>query len=115
MPSAQWINILVYALPNLLAIGIGMYLLATGARPGPGRKLGLIGLIVLLFAALAGFGLSALQTLWIMSAQASQAGTSEGTIALFNALRVALNVLSAGGLLTLVWALCRASRGDDAR
>ena len=113
MPSSQWITLLVYALPGLFAVVVGTFLLATKARPGPVRKLGLIGMAVLLLATLGGLALSVVQTLWIMDAQTSQARAGDGMIGIFNALRVALNVLSAGGLLTLVVALCRASRGGD--
>jgi len=115
MPSSQWVTIFIYALPDLFAVVVGMFLLATRARPGPGRKLGLIGMAVLLLATLGGLALSVVQTLWIMDAQTAQAGARDGMIGVFNALRVALNVLSAGGLLTLVVALCRASRVGDAR
>jgi hypothetical protein len=115
MASVQWLTILTYALPNLLAVGIGIFLLATRARPGPGRRLGLIGMGLLLLAALAGLALSVVQTVWIVGAQTSQAGAMAGTIAMFNALRVVLNVLTAGGLLTLVWGLCRATQNSNAR
>jgi hypothetical protein len=115
MPTSQWLTILIYALPNLLAVGIGIFLIATKARPGPGRRLGLIGMGLLLLAALAGIALSVAQTAWIVSGQSSQAGSLAGVIAIFNALRVALNVLTAGGLVTLVCGLCRATQGSEAR
>ena len=115
MPAGQWLTILTYALPNLLAVGIGIFLIATRTRPGPGRRLGLIGMGLLLLAALAGLALSVVQTAWIVSGQSAQAGSLAEVIAIFNALRVVLNVLTSAGLLTLVWGLCRATQNSSAR
>jgi apolipoprotein N-acyltransferase len=107
----QWLNIAAYALPEFLGLGLALVLLFSNARPGPGRKLGLIGISLMLGASLIGFGLSVLQILWVQNAQ----GTIQEMFQALNAARVLLNVVSMAGLVTVVWGLCRATQANDGR
>jgi apolipoprotein N-acyltransferase len=101
----QWLTVAAYALPELFGLGIALALLMTSARQGRGRKTGMIGIVLMLGAALAGLGVSILQTLWILNAD----GDLQDTLAWLTVVRVTLNVVSMAGLVTVVWGLCRAS------
>jgi apolipoprotein N-acyltransferase len=107
----HWLTMASYALPELFGLGLALVLLATNARPGPGRRLGFIGIALMLSASFAGLGVSVLQTLWIGNAD----GNLQRMLSALTAARVALNVLSMAGLVTVVWGLCRATRETDAR
>lgn len=105
----QWLNLLAYSLPELFGLGIAIALLATGARPGPARRLGLIGVGTMSIAAIVGLGMNIYQQI----AVAGMAGGHESmqrTFVFLGAIRIALNLVSMGGLLAVVWALCRATR-----
>lgn len=101
----QWLTMAAYALPELFGLGIALALLMTSARPGSGRKFGMIGIAMMLGTALAGLGVSILQTLWIRNAD----GNLQDTLTLLTVVRVTLNVVSMAGLVTVVWGLCRAT------
>lgn len=105
----QWLNLLAYSLPELFGLGIAIALLATSARPGPARRLGLIGVGAMSIAAIIGLGMNIYQTVML----ASMAGDHESMQRMFvflGAIRIALNLVSMGGLLAVVWALCGATR-----
>lgn len=105
----QWLNLLAYSLPELFGLGIAIALLATGARPGPARRLGLIGVGTMSIAAIVGLGMNIYQQIVV----AGMAGGHESVQQMFvflGAIRIALNLVSMGGLLAVVWALCGATR-----
>jgi disulfide bond formation protein DsbB len=102
----QWLTMTAYALPEFFGLGLALVLLMSNARQGPARKLGLIGISLMLGAVLIGFGLSILQTLWIQNGP----DTMRGMFQALTAARVLLNVISMAGLVTVVWGLCRATR-----
>ena len=105
----QWLTMAAYALPEFFGLGLALVLLMSNARQGAGRKLGLIGILLMLGASLIGFGLSILQALWIRNA----GGTIQDMFQAVSAARVLLNVISMAGLVTVVWGLCRATRGTE--
>ncbi|MFZ5637740.1 MAG: hypothetical protein ACOY82_14260 [Pseudomonadota bacterium] len=105
-----WLTMLGYALPELFALGIALALLSTNARPGAGRRLGLIGIGVMLLASLAGFAVGIVQQVWVADYSAQSAADMSRIFSMFGALRIAINLISLGGLLTVVWGLCRATR-----
>lgn len=107
----QWLTMLSFALPELFGLSLALVLLLTNARPGAGRRLGLIGIAVMLAAAFAGLGLSVLQSLWIQTAD----DALRAQLSALTSVRVVLNVLSMAGLVTVVWGLCRATRDAEAR
>lgn len=108
----MWLGTLGYALPELLGLGIALAMLLTDARPGPGRRLGLIGLGVMAAAALLSIGLVIVQNLAV---RGGALGDPSRTFALFSAAHVLLNVLSMGGLVTLVRGLCVRTRVSEQR
>jgi ferric-dicitrate binding protein FerR (iron transport regulator) len=105
----QWLNLLAYSLPELFGLGIALALLATNARQGPARRLGLLGIGLMLVAAVLGMGLSVYQQLMI--ANANDAASALGRMfSIVGGIRVVLNLVSIGGLLAVVWGLCVATR-----
>lgn len=98
-----WLSTLGYALPELLGMGIALALLLASARPGHGRRIGLIGLGAMIAASLLSVGLVIVQNLAL---RGDGAGSLSQTFAFFSMAHVVLNVLSMGGLVTLVWGLC---------
>lgn len=106
----QWLTLLSFAIPELLALGVAFALLAGNARPGAGRRLGMIGIAVMLVASLAGLALNVAQSFALQVA----GGDVHRMLSVLTSLRVLLNVLSLAGLLTVVWGLCRATRETPA-
>jgi hypothetical protein len=100
--QSYWLSLLSYSLPELFALGVAIVLLLTSARPGPSRQLGLIGIGVMLGASCAGLALSLLQGFSLSG--------GGGMSSAFTVLRTLINVCSLGGLLCVVWALCRATQ-----
>jgi hypothetical protein len=100
--QSYWLTLLTFSLPELFALGVALALLLTNARPGPERRLGLIGIGVMLGASCAGLALSVLLGLSLSG--------GGGMSSVFSVLRTLVNVCSLGGLLCVVWALCRATR-----
>lgn len=103
--QSYWLSVLTFSLPELFALGVALALLLTNARPGPGRRLGLIGIGTMLGASCAGLALSLLQGFSLAD--------GGGMSSLFSVLRTLINVCSLGGLLCVVWALCRATRASE--
>lgn len=106
----QWLTLLSFAIPELLALGVAFALLAGNARPGAGRRLGMIGISVMLVASLAGLVLNVAQSLGLHVLN----GDIHPMHSVLTSLRVLLNVVSLAGLLTVVWGLCRATRETPA-
>ena len=111
---AQWLSLFAYVVPELFGLGIALALLLTNARPGAARRLGLIGIGAMLAAALLGLLLSVYQQIAI-AGSGTDAESIRRMFSLFSAVRIALNLVSMGGLLTVVWGLCGATRSSDAR
>jgi hypothetical protein len=106
---AQWLTLFAYAVPELFGLGIALALLLTNARPGAARRLGLIGIGAMLAAALLGLVLSVYQQIAISNA-AGDALSIQRMFSFISAIRIVLNLVSMGGLLAVVWGLCRATR-----
>jgi hypothetical protein len=105
----QWLTLLAYSLPELFGLGIALAMLATNARPGPARRLGLTGIGAMLIAALLGLGLGVYQQIMIANA-AGDALSIQRMFSILSAIRIVLNLVSMGGLLAVVWGLCGATR-----
>jgi hypothetical protein len=106
---AQWLTLLAYSLPELFGLGIALALLATNARPGPARRLGMIGIGAMLCVSLLGLGLSVYQQMMIANAAGDHVSI-ERMFSVLSAIRIVLNLVSLGGLLAVVWGLCTATR-----
>ena len=105
----QWLTIFAYSLPELFGLGIALALLATTARPGPARRLGLLGIGAMLCVSLLGLALGIYQQILIANAAGDHVSIQR-MFSILSAVRIALNLISMGGLLAVVWALCSASR-----
>jgi hypothetical protein len=105
----QWLTIFAYSLPELFGLGIALALLATSARPGPARRLGLIGIGAMLCVSLLGLGLGIYQQILIANAAGDHVSIQR-MFSILSAVRIALNLVSMGGLLAVVWGLCSATR-----
>jgi hypothetical protein len=105
----QSLTLLAYSLPELFGLGIALALLATNARPGPARRLGLIGIGAMLGVSLLGLGLSVYQQILIANAAGDHVSIQR-MFSILSAVRIALNLISMGGLLAVVWGLCTATR-----
>jgi hypothetical protein len=106
---AQWFNMLAFFLPEFFGLGIALALLATNARPGPGRRLGLIGIGLMLVVSLIGLGLNVYQQIMIANASGEHESIQQ-MLSILSPIRIVLNLVSIGGLLTVVWGLCTATR-----
>lgn len=101
-----------YALPELLACGIALAMLWTMARDGKPRRLGLIGVGLMLAGVFLQLGLSLYQN-WMI--QGSYGGAGVDLTRLFGLLgivRVLIQCVSMGGLVLLAWGLCKATQAD---
>jgi hypothetical protein len=105
----QWLTLLAYSLPELFGLGIALALLATNARPGAARRLGMIGIGVMLCVSLLGLGLGVYQQILIANAAGDHASIQR-MFSILSGIRIALNLVSMGGLLAVVWGLCSATR-----
>lgn len=106
---AQWLTLFAYSLPELFGLGIALALLATSARPGAARRLGLIGIGAMLCVSLLGLGLGIYQQILIANAVGDHVSIQR-IFSILSAVRIVLNLISMGGLIAVVWALCSASR-----
>lgn len=105
----QWVTLLAYSLPELFGLGIALALLTTTARPGPARRIGLIGIGAMLGVSLLGLGLGVYQQILIANAAGDHVSIQR-MFSILSAVRIALNLVSMGGLLAVVWGLCSATR-----
>lgn len=105
----QWLTLLAYSLPELFGLGIALALLTTTARPGPARRLGLIGIGAMLCVSLLGLGLGIYQQILIANAAGDHVSIQR-MFSILSAVRIVLNLVSMGGVLTVVWGLCTATR-----
>lgn len=105
----QWLTLLAYSLPELFGLGIALALLTTTAKPGPARRLGLIGIGAMLCVSLLGLGLGIYQQILIANAAGDHVSIQR-MFSILSAVRIALNLVSMGGLLAVVWGLCSATR-----
>ena len=99
-----------YSLPELLACGIALAMLWTAARPGKPRRIGLIGIGLILVCALLQLALGIYQNWMIHAATADSAQQISHVFARLGIVRMLINCVSLGGLVTVVWALCLATR-----
>ena len=103
-----------YALPELLACGIALALLWTTARAGTPRRLGLIGVGLMLAGALLQLGLSLYQNWMIQSSYDSSTMDLSRLFGLLGIVRVLVQCVSMGGLVLLAWGLCKATQPEAA-
>lgn len=112
--SANLIQMLTtfgFALPEVLGCGIALAMLLGGARSGPGRRLGVTGLALMLGSVLVGLLLSLWQN-WYVQARLD-AGDSYDIARFYSAtsmVRILFNLVYMGGLLLLAWGFCKASK-----
>lgn len=105
----QFLTLLGYHLPELLACIAGMAMLSIWTSTGPGRALAISGMAVLLGSAVLRLLLSVTQTWLIYSAQDGYESVS-GMLAVFGAASMLLAVASAAGLVLLAWGASKAMR-----
>ena len=111
----SWLMLPGYSLPELIGLGIALTLLYTQARPGAARRLGAIGLGVMLAALLLGIGASVFQQLWL-SGLADPDPTRLGRFyAVLGVVRIVIGLVSMAGLIIVVQGLCRATRDGGSR
>lgn len=106
---SQWLSLFAYAVPQLFAMGIALALLTTSARPGPARRLGLIGICTMLAVAVLSLGLSLYQQN-VLANMGSDHASIQRMFSIIGATHVVFNLVSMGGLLAVVWGLCGATR-----
>ena len=99
-----------YALPELLACGIALAMLWTTARHGKPRQLGLIGVGLMLSAALLQLGLSLYQNWMIQSSYDDSMVDLSQFFRLLGMVRVLINCVSVTGLVLVAWGLCKATQ-----
>ncbi len=106
----SWLMLLGYALPELIGLGVALTLLYTNARPGAGRRLGSIGLGIMLAALLLGIGVSVFQQLWLSGLSDPDPTRLGRFYALLGVVRILIGLVSMAGLIVLVQGLCRATQ-----
>lgn len=99
-----------YALPELLACGIAIAMLWSGAQAGRARSLGLWGICVMLACAFLQLGLGLYQALMISQLQGDSASDPSRMFALLGSVRLVLNCAWLAGVLLVVQGLCLATR-----
>ncbi|WP_454828269.1 hypothetical protein [Pseudoxanthomonas wuyuanensis] len=104
----QLLTMVGYQVPEAIAALVALALLWTSAQPGPARSKGIAGIGLVLFSVICRFAVSVLQT-WMLQ----QRDTVLDMQHFFAAMGIAgmlLNLLSAVGLVLIVWGLCQATR-----
>jgi hypothetical protein len=102
-----------YALPELLACGIGLAMLWTAARPGKPRQLGLIGIGLMLACAVLQLSVGLYQN-WVISTAADSATQIGMVFARLGIVRILVNCVALAGLVMIVWGLCKATQQAEA-
>jgi len=103
----QLLTMLGYQLPELLACVAGVAMLAMWAPAAPGRRLALAGTALILAAAVLRAAMSGWQA-WLIHHATDGYAALSGMMSLIGALGMLLGVVSAVGLVVLVWGACRA-------
>ncbi|MBD9437692.1 hypothetical protein IB223_16465 [Pseudoxanthomonas sp. PXM03] len=96
-----------YQLPELLACVAGVAMLAMWVPAAPGRKLALAGVALMLVTTLLRVAMSVWQA-WLINNTADGYASLSGMMSLFGAFGMLLSVVSAVGLVLLVWGACKA-------
>ena len=94
--------------PDLLGLAIALTMLLGMAHKGRDRRLGVIGIVVMLLSTVTRLGLTILQNAMLASETSSNAIGSN--LALFSTVHLALNIIGVFGMLLLVYGLCRATK-----
>lgn len=103
----QLLTMLGYQLPELLACVAGIAMLAMWVPAAPGRKLALAGVALMLVTTLLRVAMSVWQA-WLINNTADGHASLSGMMSLFGAFGMLLSVVSAVGLVLLVWGACKA-------
>ncbi|MEJ2791461.1 MULTISPECIES: hypothetical protein [unclassified Pseudoxanthomonas] len=103
----QLLTMLGYQLPELLACVAGVAMLAMWVPAAPGRKLALAGVALMLVTTLLRVAMSVWQA-WLINNTADGYASLSGMMSLFGAFGMLLSVVSAVGLVLLVWGACKA-------
>jgi hypothetical protein len=103
----QMLTMLGYQLPELLACVAGIAMLAMWAPAAPGRKLALAGLSVMLLTTLLRGAMSVWQA-WLINSTTDGYASLSGMMTVLAAAGMLLSVVSAVGLVMLVWGACKA-------
>lgn len=110
----QLLSMLGYQLPELLACIAGLAMLWTWTPAAvPGRAVALTGAAMLLASALLRLLISVVQA-WTIHRADGDYGSLTSTFALFSAFSMLLGVLSAAGLVVLIWGACRSMQATRA-
>jgi ABC-type multidrug transport system fused ATPase/permease subunit len=103
----QLLTMLGYQLPELLACTAGVAMLAIWVPAAPGRKLALAGMVVMLLTTLLRGAMSVWQA-WLINNATDGYSALSGMMTVFGAVGMLLSVVSATGLVMLVWGACKA-------
>jgi hypothetical protein len=109
----QLLTMLGYQLPELLACVAGVAMLAMWVPAAPGRKLALAGVALMLVTTLLRVAMSVWQA-WLINNTADGYASLSGMMTLFGAFGMLLSVVSAVGLVLLVWGACKAMQAARA-
>ncbi len=103
----QLLTMLGYQLPELLACVAGVAMLWMWTPAAPGRRLALAGTALMLATTLLRGAMSIWQA-WLINHAADDYASLSGMMTLLGALGMLLSVVSAVGLVMLVWGACQA-------
>ena len=103
----QMLTMLGYQLPELLACVAGVAMLGMWAPAAPGRKLALAGTALMLVVTVLRGAMSVWQA-WLINSTTDGYASLGGMMTLFGAVGMLLSVVSAVGLVMLVWGACKA-------
>ena len=109
----QLLTMLGYQLPELLACVAGVAMLTMWVPAAPGRKLALAGVALMLVTTLLRVAMSVWQA-WLINNTADGYASLSGMMTLFGAFGMLLSVVSAVGLVLLVWGACKAMQATRA-
>lgn len=103
----QLLTMLGYQLPDLLACVAGVAMLAMWAPAAPGRKLALAGAALMLLTTLLR-GVMGVWQAWMINSTTDGYAALSGAMGLFGAVGMLLGIVSAAGLVMLIWGACKA-------
>jgi len=110
---AQRLTMLGYQLPDLLACVAGVAMLAMWAPAAPGRKLALAGAALMLLTTLLR-GVMGVWQAWMINNATDGYAALGSAMSLFGAVGMLLGVVSAIGLVMLIWGACQAMQAGAA-
>ncbi|WP_062351502.1 hypothetical protein [Pseudoxanthomonas mexicana] len=103
----QLLTMLGYQLPELLACVAGIAMLMMWAPKAPGRTLTLAGTAIMLTTTVLR-GIMSVWQAWLINNATDGYSSLSGMLGLFSAFGMLMGVVSAAGLVMLVWGACKA-------